>query len=156
VTTYPLLDPRKKIIFIGTKEYREQIDKDYNDSIIDIGIFRYTEKGFIVSLKDTKNIEWNKIESIFGYKLDLMTTDEICIEVFCDDCISFRVTEETPGWFVFIERLKEQFSSVEEDWNINIAHPAFATNLKLLYDRKNRPQEQVVPLFYGDDKKKCE
>jgi hypothetical protein len=83
-----------------------------------------------------------------------MTTDEICIDIFCDDNISFRVTEETAGWFVFLERLKEQFPTVEEDWNVSIAHPAFATNLTLLYDRENRTQEQVVGLFYSDDKKK--
>jgi hypothetical protein len=154
VTTYPLVDPRKRIIFIGTKEYKEQIDRDYNDRLVDNGIFRYRETGFTISLTDTKNIEWNKIQSILAYKLDLMTTDEICIDIFCDDNISFRVTEETAGWFVFIERLKEQFPTVEEDWNISIAHPAFATNLTLLYDRENRTQEQVVRLFYSDDKKK--
>jgi hypothetical protein len=154
VTTYPLVDPRKRIIFIGTKEYKEQIDKDYNDRLVDNGIFRYTETGFAITLTNTKNIEWKKIQSIFAYKLDLMTTDEICIDIFCDDNISFRVTEETAGWFVFLERLKEQFPTVEEDWNVSIAHPAFATNLTLLYDRENRTQEQVVGLFYSDDKKK--
>ncbi|MCA6368761.1 MAG: hypothetical protein IM631_20985 [Cytophagales bacterium] len=154
VTTYPLVDPRKRIIFIGTKEYKEQTDKDFNDRLVDNGIFRYTETGFAITLTDTKNIEWKKIQSIFAYKLDLMTTDEICIDIFCDDNISFRVTEETAGWFVFLERLKEQFPTVEEDWNVSITHPAFATNLTLLYDRENRIQEQVVRLFYSDDKKK--
>jgi hypothetical protein len=154
VTTYPLVDPRKRIIFIGTKEYKEQTDKDFNDRLVDNGIFRYTETGFAITLTDTKNIEWKKIQSIFAYKLDLMTTDEICIDIFCDDNISFRVTEKTAGWFVFLERLKEQFPTVEEDWNVSITHPAFATNLTLLYDRENRTQEQVVRLFYSDDKKK--
>ena len=151
VMTYPLVNPRK-VIFIGTKEYKEQIDKIYKDKLIDNGIFKYTDTGFIISLTDIKHIEWNQIQSIFGYKLDLMATDEICIDVFCDDNVLFRVTEETPGWSVFIERLKEQFSTIEEDWNINITHPAFATNLTLLYDRENRTNEQVVRLFYSEDK----
>ena len=63
------------------------------------------------------------------------------------------MTEETAGWPIFIERLKEQFPTVDEDWNINIAHAAFATNLTLLYDRENRTQEQVVGLVCSDAKK---
>ena len=155
VTTYPLVDPKKKIIFIGTKEYKDQLDKEFKDKLVDNGIFDYTEDGFTITLKELKKIKWTQIQSIFAYKVDLLTTDEICIDVFCDYDISFRVTEETAGWFVFLERLKEQFPTIEEDWNINIAQPAFATNLTLVYDRENRTHEQVVGLFYNDDKKKA-
>ena len=149
VTTYPLLDPRKKVIFFGTKAYKEQIDREFNDRLIDNGLFKYNPRGFTISLTEPKDINWSDIQSIFAYKVDLMTTDQICIDVFCDYQISFRVTEETPGWFVFIERLKEQFPTIEEDWNINVAHPAFETNLTLIYDRENRSQDKIARLVYN-------
>jgi hypothetical protein len=156
VTTYPLVDPKKKIIFTGTKDYNDQIDKEFKRKLVDNGIFEYTDEGFTISLEELRKIKWAQIQTIFAYKVDLFTTDEICIDVICDNNISFRVTEETAGWFVFLERLKEQFPTIEEDWSINITQPAFATNLTLVYDRENRTHEQVVGLFYSDNKKKVE
>ncbi|MBO9703289.1 MAG: hypothetical protein J7604_23950 [Sporocytophaga sp.] len=153
MTTYPLIDPRKKVIFVGTKEYKAQIAKEFNDRLIDNGIFQYTENGFIISFPETIEVNWNQIQSIFGYKVDLMMTDLICIDVFCDNNISFSLTEETAGWFVFIDFLKEQFPTIEGHWNINISQTAFATNLTLVYDRENRSHEQAVLFFYNDRKK---
>ena len=147
VTMYPLLDPRKKIVFTGTKEYQEQTTEDFNRSLVDYGIFEYTDTGFTVSLKGPKEVNWNEIRTILAYKLDLIATDELCIEVFCDNNVSFRVTEGTAGWFTFVARLNEQFPTIKEDWNLTIVHPAFEPNLTLLYDRENRSQEEVIRLF---------
>lgn len=153
VTTYPLVDPRTKIIFIGTDQHKEHINKELSERTKDLGIFRYPDKGFIVRLDKTNYaIKWTEIQTILGYKMDLLSRDEICLDIFCDNKITFKVTEKTAGWFVFLERIKEQFPTIEEGWDFNIQSPAFATNLTLIYDRKNRTPEQVAKIYYHEGK----
>jgi hypothetical protein len=154
VTTYPLIDPRKQIIFIGTNRYKRQINKEFSERVEDLGIFRYSDKSFVIRLdRSNYDIQWTEIQSILGYKLDLLTTDEICLDIFCDNKISFTVTEETAGWFGFLKRIKEQFPTIEPDWSFNIQSPAFTTNLTLIYDRDNRTLEQVAAMYYNEGKK---
>jgi hypothetical protein len=101
-TTYHLIEPRKKVVFIGTSQDKEQINKEFDERLKDLGIFRYTDNSFIVRLdRSNYQIKWTEIHTIFGYKVDLLTTDEICLDIFCDNKISFAMTEETAGWPVF-------------------------------------------------------
>jgi hypothetical protein len=153
VTTYPLVDPKKRIFFIGTKEYKNHFDKAFKARLVDKGVFEYCDNGFIISLERSQKIEWIMIQTIFAYKIDLMTIDEVCIDVFCDNNVSFRLTEETAGWYVFLKRLQEQFPTIDNDWSAKIEQPAFATNLTLVYDRDSRTCDHVARLLYNDKKK---
>jgi hypothetical protein len=151
---YPFIDPNKKIVFIGTKKYKELIKEEFDFKLNDTGIFTYTDSGFNLKLSGTSyNIQWSDIITILSYKMDLMTTDEICMEVFCKNDVSFKLTEETSGWFTFIGTLKLNLALVNKDWDSKIVFPAFATNLTLLYDRENRTLDQVMQIYYENEDK---
>jgi hypothetical protein len=151
VTTYPLIDPKKKIIFTGTKEYKDHIEKEFQEKRKDLGIFTYTDNGFQVKILEQQyNVIWTDIQAMFGYKVDQYALDEICMDVFCNNDVSFRVTEESAGWYVFQDRVFEKFPSIKQNWYIEIAFPAFATNLTLLYEKHNKTLDEASKHYYKD------
>jgi hypothetical protein len=104
--------------------------------LMKLGFFTYSESGFSVLIgEDKKEIEWSNIKSIYGYKIDNYTEDEICLNVNCDNDISFTISEEIAGWYIFLEKMAIQFPSIDKNWNLEIASPAFDTNLTLLFER---------------------
>lgn len=142
VTTYPLLDPSKKLVFRSTKTY--------NERLVDFGLFLYSDDGFQITIGKVQNvIKWSNIQAIFAYKVDHYTEDEICLDVFCDNGISFKISEEIAGWYVFIDKMAIQFPNIQQNWSFEIAQPAFETNFTLLYDREKRTLEQASNIFYS-------
>jgi hypothetical protein len=75
------------------------------------------------------------VDRIVGYKLDLFTVDEICIELHIGDR-AVRFNESTPGWYQLLERLRRVFPSIPEGWDWDVTLPAFATNYTVLYERE--------------------
>lgn len=151
VVTYPLFDSKKKIIYIGTKEYEEQKSKEYGEILVELGYFSYSDDGFRVQIEAIQNdIKWLNIQAIFAYKLDHYTEDEICLDVFCDNNISFKISEEIAGWYIFIDKMALHLPNIHQNWNCEITQPAFETNLTLLFERENRTLEQVSNIFYSD------
>ncbi|MCI9844516.1 hypothetical protein [Flavobacterium pectinovorum] len=129
--------PKSKI---GKEILAERTELHQNDN----GIFEYHKNGFIITTEnETYNYEWNEIKTVYGYKIDLLAYDEICIDVFTIDQKKFTITESTGGWFQFISRLSENIKSIEIDWYLKIANPPFEKNLTLLYDKQNRTIEQI-------------
>ncbi len=113
------------------------------------GIFKYHSTGFSVLLKsEITQYKWDDIETITGYKLDLLTTDEICMDiVFCDNsCLTLY--ESTTGWSYFNESLFKSIPSINKEWETGVMHPALKTNLTLLFDKKDRSQEAVLKELY--------
>lgn len=99
------------------------------------GIFEYLEDGFIIDLKNGKRkICWKDIESLEGYKRDLMTIDQICLDIVLKETI-ITISEDTEGFGPFIEELKKQFPSIDKDWDWKITQTPFATNLTVLFKR---------------------
>ena len=92
---------------------------------------------------------WDNILSIFGYKVDLMTIDEICLDIFMVDGTLLKITESTGGWYEFMDELNNKLSIPNEWYNV-VAKPAFATNLTLIYDKIGRTQEACFPAYYGN------
>jgi hypothetical protein len=122
---------------LSKSEFKEKFESD--------GIFSFNNKGFEINLKNgQKNILWTEIESMLGYKEDNFTSDTICLDVICKNNKSFKLTEETPGWFNFIKRTKQTFSNIDKNWEIDISTPAFETNLTLIYDKKNRQLNEIM------------
>ncbi|MFT3827977.1 MAG: hypothetical protein QM731_28930 [Chitinophagaceae bacterium] len=107
-------------------------------------LFHFNEEGFSTSVNDKPvTINWQSIQTIIGYKVDLVTTDCICIDIFCDNNIKLTTDEEVPGWAELLEQLHKQFPVIDQGWYIQIMKPAFATNLTLIYDKANRTLEEV-------------
>jgi hypothetical protein len=123
--------------------------KSFEEKAVENGIFSYTEDGFIIKFKThDRSIKWSDIETIIAYKRDLMTTDQICFDLFYQNSLSSTISEDTEGWSQFVNRMQEAFPQIDKDWWGKIIHPAFKTNMTLLYDKQRRNLEEVVKTSY--------
>jgi len=77
---------------------------------------------------------FDSISEINVYKVDLMTIDDIVMEITYNDRV-LTITEETDGWNEFTDRLENIFPTIPKDWWQNVAHPAFATNFTTIYKK---------------------
>ena len=146
-----LLNPKNLFVThdaeLGKQILAEQFLKDQED----LGFFSYTDTGF--NLKEHKGVthfNWADIETIFGFKEDRFTTDEICMDIFFSDKTSIRLSESTPGWYQFNKRLGNEMPTVSHNWDTEIVQPPFATNMTLLFNKDDRSREQAEKACYGD------
>jgi hypothetical protein len=112
---------------------RKSFDEIYNDP----GAFEYTDTGFTFSCEHfTKTLAWSDITQINVYKVDMMTTDRIDMEIVYGEK-AFTISEEFPGWYRFVGKLKELFPAIPKDWDFTIAQTPFATNYRTIYNKHN-------------------
>ena len=133
----------------NSKEFKEQTEKEFNEIYNDNGIFTFEVDSF--TIKTTKGIyliQWSEIKSMLGYKLDNFATDCICLDVFCNQEKNFKITEETAGWFRFLDNVKKALPTIDKSWHIEISTPTFETNLTVIYDKENRSLEEVTNEYY--------
>lgn len=103
----------------------------------DIGVFTYHYDGFTIVYGNlNKTLKWDDITEVNVYKVDLMTIDEITMEVVYGDWY-FTINEEVPGWYQFILKLKEALPSIPDDWEQKVMFPPFATNYRTIFKREN-------------------
>ncbi len=108
----------------------------------DVGQFIYEDDGFRYPFKDhDEKLNWADVERITGYKMDLMTTDEICMEIFSGDW-KYSFSESTPGWYQLLVKLKIVFPSIPDNWDGKIMLPPFATNFTVLYEREDHQRPE--------------
>ncbi|MDN3581223.1 hypothetical protein [Mucilaginibacter flavus] len=127
------------------------VEKIFNGSVSKepSSAFVWDDFGFLLTNKSKIiNIRWADIETIFGYKADCFTFDEICVDIFTAETSLLRLTESTPGWDQFNSKLNENIPGISAYWTSNIITPAFATNMTLLFDRKGRTMEQAEADLY--------
>jgi len=143
--SYVLGSKRYKFIKIGSEEFKEQTQKEFEAKQNDLGYFEYSEDGFRVKLKSgNKTVKWNDIDTIISYKVDKWTIDEIVMQLYLADGTTLNLGEDTPGWYQFAKRIKEAMPELPATWQIDIAAPAFQRKTTLLFDRKGRTLEQVL------------
>lgn len=82
------------------------------------------------------------MERILAYKLDLLTTDDVCLEFIVGD-ESYVADEEMNGWSELTGEMNQRFL-ILSSWLENILQPPFATNFAILWDRQI--QETVLAL----------
>jgi hypothetical protein len=87
----------------------------------------------IITNNAEQHIQWRDIKKITAYKVDLFTTDEICMDIMLAQD-SVTISEEAGGWPAFSAAVLQQFPSILKDWEGVIAQPPFATNLTILYE----------------------
>jgi hypothetical protein len=120
-------------------DFKEQSRKNFKEIYNDNGIFTFGDNGFSIKTSEgVQSIKWNEIILIHGYKEDHFVTDNICLEVFCDNNQSFKITEETRGWFRFLDHSKKALLTIDKSWELEISTPVFENKLTVLYDRQNR------------------
>jgi hypothetical protein len=119
---------------IGEDVKKQNWDIKFND----LGIFTYNTLGFDIDLKDGfHSIKWTDIERLQAYKADLLTTDEICIDITFDNK-TIIVTEETKGWYQFIDKLKSALPFTNDNWEALVLETPFEYNLTTIYERTDR------------------
>jgi hypothetical protein len=78
---------------------------------------------------------WADVTRIQGYKLDLATTDCICLFFECrSQSIPVQVSEEWPGFQELFAPLSQHFPGIPESWYVDIMTPAFESKRTVLYD----------------------
>jgi hypothetical protein len=101
----------------------------------ELGVFSYEQDGFVVRADaPAKKYFYTDIEAIVAYKVDRSSYDEVRLEIIFCDC-ALRILEDTPGWYRFIATIKEIFSSIPRNWEVEMLFPSFAMNLMVLYKR---------------------
>lgn len=109
--------------------------KTFEEIYNDLGVFSYDEKGFIISYEEfTRAYVWDEITQLNAYKKDLITIDRIEMQIVTGDTY-FMISEDLPGWYQFIEKTKEQFSSIPKDWEMKVAQYAFERNFTIIYKK---------------------
>ena len=148
---FRLLNPKNLFVThdtaLGKQIFAEQFLKDRED----LGFFEYNNTGF--SLKEYKGVthyNWSDIQTIFGFKEDHMTTDEICLDIFFNNKSSIRLTESTLGWYQFNKRLTKAIPIIPKNWDGEIMLPGFVTNMTLLFDKNGKAQEEAETKCYSD------
>lgn len=102
----------------------------------DMGEFVFEEDGFRYPFKERdEKLKYSDIDRISGYKLDLMTTDEICMDIFVGEW-KITFSESDRGWYQLQTRLKTAFPSIPDNWDVQIMQPPFATTFTVLYERE--------------------
>ena len=113
------------------------------------GAFVFSETGFgLLPPHGTGLYAWVDLQSAFGFKRDLLTLDEICLDLFFANGSSLRLTESLPGWPAFLRHVSAHFSSIPAEWEWDVMQPPFATNLTLLLDHAGRTLQQAEAVWY--------
>ena len=82
-----LLNPQNLFVTPNTELGKQILSEQFLKGQDDLGFFEYNDIGF--NLTDYKGVtiyNWSDIETIFGFKEDRMTTDEICLDIFLLPC----------------------------------------------------------------------
>ncbi|HEY4107679.1 hypothetical protein [Puia sp.] len=104
----------------------------------DAGKFTYQEEGFTYAFADGPEfVRWAEIRRIVAYKVDRLTYDDICLDIFWRDW-KFTITEDTAGWDRLIAQLRIAFPNIPDDWYGKVGLPAFATNSMVLFERGDK------------------
>jgi len=100
-----------------------------------IGKIELTENGFQVNYdEEITQFQWSEIEKLTGFKVDRLTTDDICLKIESNNKTSYA-TKEFEGWRIFMNKLLIEFPQIDKNWEGNIAKPAFERKETELYKR---------------------
>jgi hypothetical protein len=84
-------------------------------------------------------IRWASVTRIHTYKLDLYTTDCICLVFELDDGREpLQIHEELEGFREIFGPLERAFPSLPADWYLTAMANAFEANYRVLYERAPR------------------
>ncbi|MES2352794.1 MAG: hypothetical protein V4568_00095 [Pseudomonadota bacterium] len=79
-------------------------------------------------------VRWNEVERIQAYKVDLLTTDCICLLFeFRVGKTSIQVSEEWQGFAELFTPMSASFPSIPPNWYLDVMTPAFERKQTILY-----------------------
>src|SRR5262245_40597 len=67
-------------------------------------------------------VRWSGVKEIFAFKLDLLTTDCVCLGFRVSDTGDYhRVDEEMPGYSDLVEAMQRVFPDCNKEWWMQVA-----------------------------------
>jgi hypothetical protein len=81
-----------------------------------------------------KVLNWSDVSEIFAFNADLITTDQIGLEIICEGT-SYFIDEDLPGWSQFVENSKAVLIGISHEWESNIIQPPLTQNRLIIYSR---------------------
>ncbi len=100
----------------------------------------FDESGFkVINGKSKKvQINWSDIDSISVFKRDLITFDEICMELLTKSEKRIELNEEMTGWEELVKAMPEHLEGCVsiKDWFPEVTKESFETNKVFLFSRK--------------------
>jgi hypothetical protein len=116
----------------------EQLKKESPENNSGDGVFSFQGYGFSIKTgQENPIVFWADIHALFGYKENRQGTDCFCLEVFYKNGDGFNVSELTPGWLRFQDKIAAHFPSVNKNWQTALADSAAETKI-LVYEKGNR------------------
>jgi hypothetical protein len=77
---------------------------------------------------------WDEITRIRTYKVDLVTTDCICLLFERAAAEPLQVSEEWNGFVDLMEMMRERFPTIPSDWYEAVMQPPFERNETTLFE----------------------
>ncbi len=105
---------------------------------------RFDDDGFSVEQSRVGEMEsrttiarWADIERVKAFKRDLITIDDLCVAFTLADDTSITLSEYVAGFADLLGVLPQHLPGcpAPQLWWAKVAHPAFATNHIVLWDR---------------------
>ena len=97
---------------------------------------RVREGGFDVISVDKElrlaTVNWKDVDQIETYKLDLITTDCVCLLFRIGD-EEVQLSEEWEGFHTLFGPLNDNFPSIGDDWYANVVQPPFEAKRTVLF-----------------------
>ena len=110
---------------------------------------RLKDEGFdlVVAAKGdvVASVRWDEVTRIQAYKLDLVTTDCICLLFELGPSRApIQVSEEWLGFQELFGPLAKRFPAIPESWYVDIMTPAFEAKRTVLFEASGNHRTAVV------------
>jgi len=137
ILLWQFINPKNKFVGKNSEEANRIRANEFKHLYNTKGLFEYDDTGFqFFNNGQLSKVKWESITQMVGFKIDLLTIDEICLHIEIQKSENLEISESTKGWFQFLKKIKEQFPSINKTWEIDIANPAFERNETVIYQKK--------------------
>lgn len=81
------------------------------------------------------NVKWCEIEKIVAFKKDLLTYDQICLEIYSNKK-QFYCSEDFDGWNDFVKELNNQLPRLDKNWIRKVSQPPFEKSRTTIFSKE--------------------
>ena len=93
------------------------------------------EDGFYFTTKVGESFyRWSDIENITAYKADLMTYDDLRLDIDFEDVV-LTLSEDVSGWSEFVQMLPKKLLGILVNWESTVIQTPFETNQTVIYTK---------------------
>ena len=87
------------------------------------------------------NIKWDEIEKIDAFKRDLITEDQICLEINVNNK-QFYCSQDFDGWIEFEKELQIQLTELDKNWFSKVSQPPFEESRVTIFPKSEYNQKE--------------